>query len=81
MASDLGLTPEDELAIRKVHLASVIASAEYDGFISSIEQNYITRLAYTLGIDHENIPEVTELIATETLQVGMHVLLYRKCMY
>ena len=73
LASDLGLTPEDEHAIRKMHLASIIASAEYDGVISSIERDYITRLAYTLGIDHENIPEVTELITTDILQVGMHI--------
>ena len=73
LASELGLTPEDERAIRKLHLASVIASAEYDGVFSSMERDYITRLANTLGIDYQDLPKVTELNSTEILEVGMHI--------
>ena len=73
LASELGLTPEDERAIRELHLASVIASAEYDGVFSSIERDYIARLASTLGIDYEDLPKVTELNNTDTLEVGMHI--------
>ncbi len=73
LAQELHLSPDDQYALHKLHLASVIASAEFDGVVTSKEREYIIKVAQALEIDDQELPETTELEQNGSLVVGMHI--------
>ncbi len=73
LQTELNLTDEDVLELKKLHLATIIAGAERDGIVTVTQLAYIEKIAYALGLDQEPLPEITGLNKDKDISEGMYI--------
>ena len=73
LQDELNLTNEDVFILKKLHLATIISSAERDGIITATELAYIEQIARALELDGEPLPEITGLAEHSNFQEGMYI--------
>jgi DNA polymerase-3 subunit epsilon len=73
LASELGISPEQQDRAHRQYLRSIISAARRDAIVTEAEQQLISQVAAALGIMDEEIPEVTETLSLSSIEQGSRI--------
>ena len=73
LAKELQLSVDQERAICRLHLVTLIAAVERDGTVDQDAYAYLVKSARSMGLSDEPLPQMAELPANTSVEVGMTV--------
>ena len=73
LAIELNLSSQDEMAIKRLYLAKMVAAVERDGVVSEKEETLLRSAATSMGLGNEGLPTMSQLPENVGLEYGMKV--------